>query len=67
MELTVSIDDELLAQAEALAEPYMTRAELLNECLKAFVHRQTARRLVALGGHAPDFELAPRRREDTSS
>lgn len=64
MEVTLSIDDELLAQAEALAEPGMTQPELLNECLRAFVQRQTARRLVALGGQAPEVEAAPRRRED---
>lgn len=67
MQITVSIDDELLAKAEALAEPGMTRAELLNECLRAFVQRQAARRLVALGGQAPEVEPAPRRREDTGT
>lgn len=67
MQITVTIDDELLAQAEALAEPDVTRSELLRECLMAFVQRQAARRLAALGGQAPDVEPAPRRREDGST
>jgi len=60
MQTNVTIDEGLLAQAEALAEPGMTRAELLHECVRAFVQRQTARRLAALGGQAPDVEPAPR-------
>lgn len=67
MQVTVSIDDELLAKAEALVEPSMTREELLNECLRAFILRRTARQLVALGGEAPDVEPAQRRREDTAT
>lgn len=67
MQVTVSIDDELLAKAEALVEPSMTREELLNECLRAFILRQTARQLVALGGEVQDVERAQRRREDTAS
>jgi metal-responsive CopG/Arc/MetJ family transcriptional regulator len=66
MQITVTIDDGLLAQAEALAEPGMTRSELLSECIKAFVQQQAARRLAALGGQLADVELVPRRREDAS-
>lgn len=67
MRTTVTIDDELFAKAVALAEPGMERAELLKECVKAFIRQQTARRLAALGGQAPDIETAPRRREDTAA
>jgi metal-responsive CopG/Arc/MetJ family transcriptional regulator len=67
MQITVSIDDELLAKAEAPAKPSMTRAELLNECLRAFIQRQAARQLASFGGQAPEVEPAPRRREDTAS
>lgn len=63
MRISVSIDEELLAQAEALTVPGMTRSELLDECLRAFIQRQAARRLAALGGQAPEVELAPRRRD----
>jgi Arc/MetJ family transcription regulator len=64
MRTTLTIDDELFARALALAEPGIDKAELLRECVKAFIQRQTARRLAALGGQAPDIELAPRRRDE---
>ena len=63
MRTTLTIEDELFARAVALAEPGIERSELLRECVKAFIQRQTARRLAALGGCAPEAELAPRRRE----
>jgi len=63
---TLTIDDELFARAVALAEPGIERSELLKECVKAFIQRQTARRLAALGGQVPDIELAPRRREEAT-
>jgi Arc/MetJ family transcription regulator len=65
MRTTLTIDDELFARAVALAEPGIERSELFRECVQAFIQRQTARRLAALGGQVPDIELAPRRREQT--
>ena len=67
MRTTLTIDDQLFAKAVALAEPGIDRSELIRECVKAFIRRQTASRLAALGGQAPDIELAPRRREETST
>lgn len=67
MRTTLTIEDELFAKAVALAEPGMERSELLRECVKAFIHRQTARRLAAMGGRAPEVELAPRRRESPTA
>jgi hypothetical protein len=64
MRTTLTIDDELFARAVALAEPGIERSELLKECVQAFIQRQTARRLAALGGQVPDIELAPRRRQE---
>ena len=64
MRTTLTIDDELFAKAVALAEPGIEKSELIRECVKAFIQRQTARRLAALGGLAPDIEIAPRRREE---
>ena len=66
MRTTLTIDDALFAKAVALAEPGIEKSELIRECVKAFIQRQTARRLAALGGQAPDIELAPRRREEVS-
>lgn len=67
MRTTLTIDDELFARAVALAEPGIERSELLKECVKAFIQRQTARRLAALGGNVPDIELAPRRGDEASA
>ena len=67
MRTTLTIDDELFAKAVALAEPGVEKSELIRECVKAFIQRQTARRLAALGGQAPEIEFVPRRREETSA
>lgn len=67
MRTTLTIDDELFAKAVALAEPGVEKSELIRECVKAFIQRQTTRRLAALGGLAPDIEIAPRRREEEPS
>jgi Arc/MetJ family transcription regulator len=67
MRTTLTIDDELFAKALSLAEPGMEKSELLRECVKAFIQRQSARRLAALGGQAPDIELVPRRREEAAT
>lgn len=63
MRTTLTIDDELFEKAKALAEPGTENAELFRECFKAFIQRQSARRLAALGGAAPEITLAPRRIE----
>ena len=65
MRTTLTIDDQLFAKAVALAEPGIEKSELIRDCVKAFIHRQTASRLAALGGQAPDIEPVHRRREDT--
>ena len=64
MRTTLTIDDQLFAKALALADPGVEKSELIRECVKAFIQRRTARRLAALGGQAPDVELASRRREE---
>jgi Arc/MetJ family transcription regulator len=67
MRTTLTIDDQLFAKAVALAEPGLEKSELIRECVKAFIQRQTARRLAALGGQAPEIELVARRREEAST
>ena len=64
MRTTLTLDDSLFADALALADSGMDKAELLRECVKAFIQRQTARRLAALGGRAPEIEAVPRRRPE---
>lgn len=60
MRTTVTIDDQLYERALSLADPGITKAELLRQCVEAFVQRQAARRLAALGGVAQDISLMPR-------
>lgn len=61
MRTTVTLDDELLAEAGA-AMGTTERSVLLHEGLKLIVQREAARRLAAMGGIAPDLKLPPRRR-----
>lgn len=62
MRTTITIDDHLYEKAVALAEPGIEKSELLRECVKAYVERQAARRLAALGGKAPEVESPPVKR-----
>jgi putative antitoxin of VapBC-like toxin-antitoxin system len=64
---TITIDDSLWDKAAALAAPGLDKSELLRECVKAYIEVQAARRLAALGGKAPEIELAPRRRSEPPS
>jgi Arc/MetJ family transcription regulator len=61
MRTTVNLDDHLLAQATKLAGN-IDRTALLSESLKAFIERESARRLARLGGSQPQLAAAPRRR-----
>jgi Arc/MetJ family transcription regulator len=61
MRTTVTLDDQLLAQAEQLCGE-LERTALLKEALRALVQRESARRLAALGGSEPDLAPVPRRR-----
>ena len=61
MRTTVTLDDDLLARAEALTGTH-ERGPLLRAALEALVQRESARRLARLGGSQPDLAAAPRRR-----
>jgi Arc/MetJ family transcription regulator len=65
MRTTINLDDDLLARAVKLAGP-MDRSALVREGLKAFIERESAKRLARLGGTQPQLEVAPRRREGKS-
>ena len=61
MRTTVSIDDELLA--EALRISGLTgNAAVLREGLRALIERESARRLARLGGSERQLKPVPRRR-----
>ncbi len=61
MRTTVTIDDELYNKALQLAEPDMEKSEIFREAFKTFVRIQSAKRLAALGGKAPDIKAIHRR------
>ncbi len=65
MRTTLSIDDELLAKAQALTG-ITEKAALVREGLTALVQRESARRLARLGGSEPHMRPAPRRRPGTA-
>ncbi len=59
MRTTVTIDDDLLASAADFSG-IDEKSKLLNFVLDAYVKRMAARRLSALGGSMPDFDISPR-------
>jgi Arc/MetJ family transcription regulator len=61
MRTTVSLDDDLLAEAEAYTG-LKEKSALLREALKSLIERESARRLALLGGSEPDLTSIPRRR-----
>lgn len=61
MRTTLSLDDELLAQAQAFTG-LKEKSALVREALKALIERESARRLARLGGSEPQIEPVPRRR-----
>lgn len=63
MRTTVTLDEQLLAQAQQLCGE-LERSALLKEALQALVQRESARRLAALGGSEPDLDPTPRRRSE---
>ncbi|MBP7414612.1 MAG: type II toxin-antitoxin system VapB family antitoxin [Acidovorax sp.] len=62
MRTTLTLDDELLAQAQQISG-LTERSQLIREALRALVQRESARRLARLGGTEPQLQPIPRRRE----
>jgi Arc/MetJ family transcription regulator len=61
MRTTVTLDDDLVKRAEELTG-LKERSALLREALRELIARESARRLILLGGTDPDAKAAPRRR-----
>jgi Arc/MetJ family transcription regulator len=61
MRTTITIDDDLLAAA-AQYSGLKEASAIIRHALKDYVAGEASRRLAALGGSAPDFEPAPRKR-----
>jgi len=61
MRTTLALDDDLLAEAEALTG-VAEKTALVREALKALIERESARRLARLGGSDRKAKGPPRRR-----
>ncbi|EAQ98967.1 type II toxin-antitoxin system VapB family antitoxin [Congregibacter litoralis] len=60
MRTTVSIDDQLFAEASRLTG-ITENTELIRFAIKRLVEREAARRLACLGGKMPGLEIPGRR------
>jgi Arc/MetJ family transcription regulator len=63
MRTTITLDDDLVAKAQALTG-LQEKSALVRVALKALVERETARRLARLGGSEPGISSMPRRRTE---
>jgi Arc/MetJ family transcription regulator len=61
MRTTVTLDDELVADAQ-FCTGIQEKSALIREALKRLIEREAARRLARLGGSEPDLKPIPRRR-----
>jgi Arc/MetJ family transcription regulator len=64
MRTTLTLDDQLLAQAQKISG-LNERSQLLREALLALVQRESARRLAQLGGTEPQLAPIPRQQSAT--
>ena len=61
MQITLTLDDELLAKAKGYTG-ISDKSALIHAALRALAEREAARRLARLGGSQPDLKPIPRRR-----
>ena len=65
MRTTLALDDNLLADAQALTG-LQEKSALVREALVALIERESARRLARLGGSQPQLKPTPRRRSEVA-
>ena len=65
MRTTLTLDDDLLAQAHQISG-LTERTQLIREALLALVQRESARRLARLGGTEAQLQPIPRRQDATA-
>jgi Arc/MetJ family transcription regulator len=66
MRTTVTLDDALLSQAQNLSG-LKDRSALLKEALRALIERESARRLIRLGGTEAQLKDTPHRRREAGA
>ncbi len=65
MRTTLSIEDDLLAEAQRVSG-LKEKTALVREGLRALIERESARRLAILGGSEPELRDVSRRRSDSA-
>jgi len=65
MRSTLNLDDELVSTARRLTG-IEEKTALIRAGLEALIARERGRRLAALGGSQPGFQIPPRRRPKPS-
>lgn len=65
MRTTLNIDDQLLAEAQRITG-VSEKAALVREGLRALIERESARRLVRLGGSEPQLKPISRRQSESA-
>ena len=63
MRTTLVLGDDLVTRASELTG-VNEKTKLLHMGLEALIHRESSRRLSALGGVMPAFSVAPRRKTE---
>jgi len=63
MRTTLTLDDDLLAKAQALTG-LTEKSALVREALQSLIQRESARRLALLGGSEPRLKPVPRRQPE---
>lgn len=61
MRTTIALDDDLLAKAQAFTG-LKEKSTLVHEALRALIERESAKRLILLGGSEPQLAVPSRRR-----
>lgn len=59
MRTTVTLDDELISKAAEFSG-ISDKSKLINYALDGYIRKMAARRLAALGGSMPDFDIPGR-------
>lgn len=67
MRATVTIDDDVVNRARAVAVPGIAVPELVRLALETFIRVEAGKRLAALGGTAPGMPDVPRRGSATDA
>lgn len=65
MKITVTIDNDLYAQALEFSEPGLDKpSDIVRAALQTYVRVKAARGLAEVGGNAPSISDIPRRRRE---